>query len=834
VASAAAAVVETIGRFQIESELGRGAQGTVFLAVDPHLERQVAVKTLRVTRHSEDQRAGLIRIMLDEARIVGKLQHPNIVALFDAGEANGLPYLVFEFVEGDPLSRVIARRGAMPPAEAVAITIPVLRALSYAHERRVVHRDIKPANIMITAAQVPRIMDFGIAARTDMGSTSVNGISGTPRYMAPEYLNGGEFTPACDVFAAGMVLYEMAAGVPAVRGNDPHAIMYAMVRQPFERPSQHNPAVDERLERIIMRALEKEPSRRFADAAEMIEALTEYTRPKKAAAAGDDGDGAGDGTGAAAGASALDYVLRRMRFKSDFPVLSSTISSINSVAASDSEPASAFAESVLKDVALTNKLLRMVNTAGYSQFGGAVSTVSRAVSILGFQKVRAAALSLMLFEHLQNKAQAADLKDLVSASYFSGMLSRELGARLGLRNIEEGFICSMFHRLGKLLANFYLHEEASDAARLARSENIEEDEAAREVLGITYTDLGAGIAARWNLPERIVRSMAPVQDAKVPAPVSDEQKLRVLSDLSNRLCDAAAMPDPGACEAALRKLATKYASVTGLDSAALSGILQQGAAAFAQEVKSLDLPVGSGAFVQQLRLLGGGGSQEAAAATRPAASAASATTPGAARGPATLSSAPEPDETVINLSPSAALATADPAQRQSMLTAGIADITSTLAGSYGLNDVLRIILETMYRAMRFKRVMLFTYDARSQSLKARFGFGGDTAQLVSRGLAVPLQPARDVFSIALGKGADICVEERDSEKMRPHIPKWYRDAVAAHGFTLFPVLINGKPLALIYADSDDAASLRFAGTELNLLKALRDKAIVAIRQKSPA
>ena len=808
------AAAERIGRFEVEGVLGRGAQGTVYLAQDSHLHRQVAVKTLRVERSDPAAREAMVQLMLDEARIVGKLAHPNIVPLFDAGEHEGLPYLVFEFVSGQPLSEVIRGRGKLPSLEAVQLAIAVLRGIECAHQRKVVHRDIKPANIMITAEQVPRIMDFGIACRTDTNTGTGASLSGTPRYMAPEYLSGGEFTPACDLFAIGMVLYEMLAGRPAVGGTDVYAIMNAMISQPFVPPSRLNPEVDERLDAIVLRAIAKEPAARYASAADMMEALGNYARPPAAEA----DEEAGRGT--------LDFVLRRMRYKSDFPVLSSTIASINNVVSSEDEPISALADGILKDVALTNKVLRMVNAASFTQFGGSVSTVSRAVSILGFQKVRTAALSLMLFEHLQNKAQAADLRDQVSASYFAGVMSRELVTTLGIRNAEEAFICAMFHRLGKLLGTFYLHEESADVARLARSEGIDEDEAAIQVLGISYTALGTGIAEKWNFPGRILGSMKAPPQGAVPAPTNEEQRLCALSGLSTRLADAVRLPAGGERDAALARLARKYGDALGVNAQQLGAAIKRAARTFVEEARSLDLPIGSGDFVQKLRIIDG--APPLAEPAEGAAYMASLETTGDILAQTVLNTRP------LDVASPGSAAGASTPSREGMLAAGISDITNTLAGNYDLNDVLRIILETMYRAIGFTRVILCTNDPRTSSLKCRFGFGRDVEELVKAGLKIPLAASKDVFYAALNKGADICIEDRDAEKIRAYIPDWYRKAVSARGFILFPVVVGKKPLALIYADSDDARTLRLADSELNLLKTLRNQAILAIRQKSGA
>ncbi len=273
--------------------------------------------------------------MLAEARIVGKLSHPDIVALFDAGQDGDVPYLVFEYVEGQTLGDLIRDSGTLAPHEAARIAGGLLAGVDYAHEAGVVHRDLKPANIMLTREGVPRVMDFGIASHTrvEAGKTGDQVLSGTPSYMAPEYLSGAAFSPRCDVFAAGMVLYEMLTGAPAVKGATHHQTMYAIVKEPLARPSTRNQAIDEKLEAIVMRALEKDPLARYASAAAMMAALTEYANPQPQQAAR---AGGGDG-------GTLDFLLRRMRYKSDFPVLSSTISTVNHLVASENERADALA-----------------------------------------------------------------------------------------------------------------------------------------------------------------------------------------------------------------------------------------------------------------------------------------------------------------------------------------------------------------------------------------------------------------------------------------------------------------------------------------------------------
>ena len=869
-----------IGRFDIVSTLGRGAQGTVYLAQDTRLKRRVAVKTLRLDRVEADARAHATEIMLGEARIVGQLSHPNIVALFDADEEDGQPYLVFEFVEGSTLGDMIRTRGTLAPADAVRVACGLLAGIDYAHETGVVHRDLKPANIMMTRDDTPRVMDFGIASHHSLAEPAAEGkqsVSGTPSYMAPEYLAGSAFTPRCDVFAAGMVLYEMLTGAPAVKGENPFQTMYAMVSEDYPRPSTINPAVDERLEAIVMRALEKDPQARYPSAAAFLEALKGYANPQPVGAAG--------GAEGGSGAGVLEFLMRRMRYKSDFPVLSSTISTVNNMVKSENEPTSALADCIIKDVSLTNKLLRMVNTAYFQQFGGSVSTVSRAVSILGFQKIRNIALSLMLFDHLQNKVQAADLKDQVTASYFSGMISRELVDKLAIHNGEEAFICAMFHRLGRLLALFYLHDESCEVARVSKARAISEDAAAVEVIGISYTELGLGVARQWKLPERIIATMKAAPTASLTN--TDESRLFALAELSNRMADAAVAPNERVREGMMQAIGGDFGKPLGLEPDQLDVLLRSAALAFTTEVKTLGLPVGSGAFEKGLRSFAAaaaaadatGAPAPQTATGAPAPQTATGTlAPQAATGtlapqtatgvaavgvgPRTAHGAAEGTWVRVCAGPAPAEATAfestigaesalaatmlntavpemdseapgmNPQARANMLSAGIQDITNTLAGAYQLNDLLRIILETMYRAIGFTRVMLCTRHPQSNSLRGRLGFGADADAIIKRGFQVPLAVSKDVFYGAISKSADICIEDRDSERVRAYIPAWYRDAVQARGFVLFPVIVNRKPMALIYADHEEAGRLRFADGELNLLKTLRNQAILAIQQKS--
>jgi len=790
--------------------LGKGAQGTVYRARDPHLERDVAVKTLRLEHRNAAVRGERIRALIDEARIVSRLQHPNIVTLYDAGEDETVPYLVFEYVEGKTLAALIREQRRLPSVQAVDIVQQLLRGIGYAHAKGVVHCDLKPANIILTQEGIPRVMDFGIArAASDAvaGGSGDDAMFGTPSYMAPEYIASRQFTTVSDLFSLGMVLYEMLAGRPAVATGNMFETLHRMANVPFPPPGQFNPDLDGGLASLVMKAIAKDPKERFETADAMDRALAAWLEPPPEAAA----EGA---PGAAATRGTLEFLLRRIRHKSDFPALSTTIGTINRVISSDRERTSVLCNSILKDFALTTKLLKLVNAAYYGQYGGSISTVSRAVAILGFDGIRSVAMSLMLFEHLQNKTQATNLRDEVASTYFSGVLAREFVERMGIRDAEEAFICAMFHRLGRLLVTFYLHDEAQAIERLVQSRHIEEDRAALQVLGIAYEELGMGVARKWNFPEKIVCSMRPVTEAVRSRPAFETEKLRAVSDLANNLSDIVRFAHPADRTRGLTALVEKYGKGIGIDQRNLTAVVEESAKALSRDAEFLGFNTAKSAFF------------EAARAWVEEPEPVEAEQYSAALVEQTHLNTSDPTE-LFNAAGEAALG-----DRQAVLAAGVQDITNTLVSDYELNDVLQIILETMYRGIGFSRVLLCVSDPRQTVLRARFGFGTDADAVVRSGFAIPLAGERDVFYAAVTQGADICIEDIDAETIRKYIPAWYRAALSTRGMVLFPIMLKKRPVGLIYADTDNPQLLHFRPAELNMLKTLRNQAVLAFKQKS--
>ncbi len=264
-----------IGRYEITEKLGSGSTGTVYRATDPFIGRILAIKTFRVDLQPGPVRDRFLQRFYHEARISGGLSHPNIVALFDVGEVDGLPYLVFEHVEGPTLDIAIAKSGRLDSAETIRVVEQTASALDFAHSKGVVHRDIRPANIILATDKRVRIADFGIARIEGSQLTQHGEVLGTPAYMSPEQIRGQELGPESDLFSLAVCAYEMLTGQrPFVGKSQPEmleALVYSPPAEPRELRQLGIPSRDFMF--VFERALAKDPSHRFADAAAFARAL---------------------------------------------------------------------------------------------------------------------------------------------------------------------------------------------------------------------------------------------------------------------------------------------------------------------------------------------------------------------------------------------------------------------------------------------------------------------------------------------------------------------------------------------------------------------------------
>ncbi len=265
-----------LGRYQIEEVLGQGAMAIVYKAVDPRIDRTVAIKALNIhSGLSEEQAKQFRERFIYEAKLAGRLMHPNIVAVYDAEEDGDISYIAMEFVNGKTLEEIILKSVEYTPAQKMDIIIQISDGLNYAHQHGIIHRDIKPGNIIITQEGKPKITDFGIAKAAASSTTVLGTILGTPGYMSPEQITGKPVDHRTDIFSLGTVFYEFLTGEKAFPGKNLTEILYRVVNESPIPPAVVNPGLQNGLNEVILKTLSKNPADRFQSIGEMEGVLKE-------------------------------------------------------------------------------------------------------------------------------------------------------------------------------------------------------------------------------------------------------------------------------------------------------------------------------------------------------------------------------------------------------------------------------------------------------------------------------------------------------------------------------------------------------------------------------
>jgi eukaryotic-like serine/threonine-protein kinase len=260
-------------RFRLEEKVGSGGMSSVYRAFDPTLERRVAIKMMHRDISSDPDQLERFR---REARAVAQLNHPHVVTVIDAGEDEGAPYIVFEYVEGETLKERIRRLGRLPIDEAIAYAIEIGRALECAHTHKLVHRDVKPQNVLIDPDGRAKVTDFGIARSLEaQGLTATGRVLGTTDYVSPEQALGHEVTEQSDIYSLGIVLYEMLTGEAPFKADTQVAVAMKHVREPMPDAQRRRPEISATLAAVVERATAKETQNRYATVDDMVHDLEE-------------------------------------------------------------------------------------------------------------------------------------------------------------------------------------------------------------------------------------------------------------------------------------------------------------------------------------------------------------------------------------------------------------------------------------------------------------------------------------------------------------------------------------------------------------------------------
>jgi eukaryotic-like serine/threonine-protein kinase len=497
-----------------------------------------------------------------------------------------------------------------------------------------------------------------------------------------------------------------------------------------------------------------------------------------------------------------------MRATGDFPAMANTVGQISALTSSEGTSTSVLADTVLQDYGLAQKLLRLVNTAAFAQ-RGQVTTITRAVLLLGFERVRSVATGLILFEHLQSEAKTPDLVDTLNMSFYSAILGRTIAEGTRFTDPEEAFISALFHNLGRTLVAMYLPD---DLAVINASNAADRDDAVQSVLGQSYTSLGIAVAESLRLPVKISDSMMRVVGSRVHESMTDTEKLACLATLANAITDAVAAPtDAKEKRAEIHRLIRSYGAPFAAMTGKVDSLIADAVAELKEHSKTFNLELPGNAFVHGL----GEWRMESLVSER------------SMGGLATASSAGG----LIEILDSDLEADDVP---ETILTRGLHEITSLLVTEFALDDVLRVILETIYRALGVGHTRAFFLLKDPSAPLARFRFGlGQSAADMRAWKEIPLSGVDDVFSLVMRQHRDVIIKDVSAPEAGELLPEWYRQRMEPGRYlVLLPLIVDQKALGIFYVDGDGSNARLLTPALLNYLKVLRGQAVVAIRQKS--
>lgn len=520
-------------------------------------------------------------------------------------------------------------------------------------------------------------------------------------------------------------------------------------------------------------------------------------------------------------AEILAALLRRLGDKPGFSSMSDSIAAINEITNAEDQNIDDLVGTIVKDFGLTSSILRVANSATYRVSSSGVTTVSRAINLLGFSTLREIALTVTLFSQMKDRSGAREIKDAFLRAHLAGSLAREAGRLFLPKNAEEVYVYALIHSIGRILTLLYFADEVRHIHDLIEREACSEEEAAQRVLGVGYARLGQAVAEQWRFPTSLVRSLQPLPAGPVQRPKTSEDTLWMLSGFGNEL-SAILCTQPKSGETttpsqagAVSALKERFASVMMFAGTELQSVVKKSFEDTRAFAGTLGVSLSQSDLFHSLHSwVEAGTSRESKYNDK------------------TFS---EPVSEPIQIT-DAAEVSGDEAQAEtqireheySALTAGISKLSNAIVSDFKLRDIYRMTLDVMWEAMDFQRVLMCVRDEDSGYMIGQMGCGKDAAMLV-RKFRFPLKDSPNVFQLAISNGLDIVIKDIADPQIADKIPPWYRSMVSARTFTLMPLVIKGKSVAMIYGDKQEPNSIAIADRELALLKTLRNQAVLAIK-----
>lgn len=513
---------------------------------------------------------------------------------------------------------------------------------------------------------------------------------------------------------------------------------------------------------------------------------------------------------------ARDRLLKKISDDADLPALGSSVSKVVQMTSSDDEAVRNLANFILSDAALTQKVLRIANTVSYRTASGAnVTTVSKAIFLLGFDVVKTSALAMVLVDGMSSK-HAKDVRIELNHALCASIVGREMAKRSQYKDPEEAAIASLFKNIGRLLVAAHDHRLYSDIAKLVESGKFTPAQASLQILGCSFDLLGESVLREWNIPDSIVHALnSPPAGVLKPARARQEwlQQVAAFSSASARLIPA--MNDPGQ-EAAGKAVLTRFGQALNLDHPKLMQLFASVAEQTRMLASNAELPMQS----EDER-----GSADSAG--------------GVGDAPTDDGSAGLPEEFLLEAAGDAPLpqavqrhASGKPFNARDLLLAGVQDVVQMMAsGRCKVNDLMLLVLETLYGSMGFRFATICLRDAQTGQYRARISMG-DNHEVRQAGFVFACASARDLFHLAMENDADLMISDSSVPKIRNLLPEWHRSLLPdARSFIVLPLVVNKKQIGLFYADREQPAPEGVPADETALIKTLKGQVLTALQPR---
>jgi len=491
-------------------------------------------------------------------------------------------------------------------------------------------------------------------------------------------------------------------------------------------------------------------------------------------------------------------LLNKVCGDEDMFALGSSVARVVQMASSDDEGTHDLAYYVLSDVALTQRILRLANTVRYRTASGtAVTTISRAISLLGFDNVKTTALAMLLVDALANSEHAYDVRFELEASLCASLVGREMARHSFYQGAEEASIGALFKNLGALLVASHAHERYREIAALAATGKHTLAQAAQMILGSSYDALSEAVLAEWKIPDVIMRAQRPLPGGVLKVALNRGEWMRQVASFSQEVALLLGRtPNPAGTQEA-RTLLARYGSALNLTATQLEELFDAVAQEMTSLMQSMNLqplprkePEPDGHGLPNVLLL------------------------------ATLGAGEEEEGSYPS---------GKPKNARDLLLAGVQDVTQMRAsGQHKVNEIILAVLETLYTAMGFRFATVVLKDVRAGQYRARVSFGASSARQQA-GFAFQAASTRDLFHLAMENDADLMISDASSIKIRDLLPSWHKELLPdARSFIVLPLVVNKVQLGLFYADRTATAPEGVPADETALIRALKGQVLAAL------